>query len=71
MKKKLTVTIDEGLLQKAKRYARARGISLSQLIESALREMAIEEYASFSQNWRGRCIPAQRDDDRYKRLAEK
>lgn len=71
MKKKLTVTIDEELLPKAKRYARARGVSLSQLIESALREMATEDYASFSERWRGRFAPAQRDDERYQRLAEK
>ena len=71
MKKKLTVTIDEDLLPKAKRYARAHGLSLSQLIESALREMAVEEYAPFSQRWRGRFAPAERDDERYNRLAEK
>lgn len=71
MKKKLTVTIDEELLPKAKRYAQARGVSLSQLIESALREMAVEDYASFSQRWRGRFAPVERDDDRYKRLAKK
>lgn len=71
MKKKLTVTIDEELLPKAKRYARARGVSLSQLIESALREMAVEQYAPFSQRWRGRLAPAERDEDRYKRLAKK
>jgi hypothetical protein len=71
VKKKLTVTIDEDLLPKAKRYARARGVSLSQLIESALREIAIEDYASFSQRWRGRFAPARRDDERYNRLAEK
>jgi post-segregation antitoxin (ccd killing protein) len=71
VKKKLTVTIDEDLLPQAKRYARARGVSLSQLIESALREMAIADYASFSQRWRGRFAPARQDDDRYKRLAKK
>lgn len=71
MKKKLTVTIDEDLLPKAKRYARARGVSLSQLIESALREMAVEDYASFARRWRGRLAPAERDDGRYKRLAKK
>ena len=70
MKTKLTVTIDEDLLPRAKRFARSRGVSLSQLIETALREMGAEE-VSFSKRWRGRFRPAARDDERYKRLAKK
>jgi hypothetical protein len=71
VKKKLTVTIDKDLLPKAKRYAKQRGVSLSQLIESALREMAAQDYGAFSQRWRGGFVPTDRDDERYKRLAEK
>lgn len=71
MKKKLTVTIDEELLPRAKRYARSRGLSLSQLIETALRELSAEGDTSFSQRWRGRFDPAQREDERYRRLAKK
>lgn len=71
MKTKLTVTIDTELLPRAKQYARARGVSLSQLIETALREMSAEESPSFSQRWRGKFRPANRDDERYKRLARK
>lgn len=71
VKTKLTVTIDEDLLPQAKRYARSRGVSLSQLIETALREMSSAERLSFSQRWRGKFQPAQRDDERYKRLASK
>lgn len=71
MKTKLTVTVDEHLVPKAKRYARARGLSLSQLIENALREMGAGEVTSFSQRWRGKFRPAGRDDARYRALAKK
>ncbi len=71
MKTKLTVTIDAELLPRAKRYARTRGVSLSSLIEDALREMAAEEEPSFVHRWRGRFEPASRDDERFRILAEK
>jgi post-segregation antitoxin (ccd killing protein) len=63
MKTKLTVTIDEQLLPKAKQYARSRGVSLSRLIENALREMGAGEAGSFSL--------AGRDDERYRALTKK
>ena len=71
MKKKLTITIDEDLLPRAKRYARARGVSLSSLIEDALRQMSEEVEGSFVDRWRGRFKPSARDDDRFRALAEK
>lgn len=71
VKTKLTVTIDQHLVPKAKRYARSRGVSLSQLIENALREMGADDATPFSQRWRGRFHPAARDDERYRTLAEK
>lgn len=71
MKAKLTVTIDEDLLPKAKRYARSKGLSLSQLIESTLREMSEKGQPSFAARWRGRFKPASRSDDRYRQLAKK
>lgn len=71
MKKKLTITVDAELLPKAKRYARTQGVSLSSLIEDALREMAAEEAPSFAERWRGQFEPARRDDDRFRALAEK
>lgn len=71
MKTKLTVTVDEDLLPRAKRYARARGVSLSSLIEEALRDMASAEEPSFAQRWRGRFDPANKGDDRFRALAEK
>ena len=72
MKAKLTVTIDRDLLPEAKHFARRRGISLSRLIEEALRdEMAPAERPTFAEQWRGRFRPAEHDDDRYRHLAEK
>jgi hypothetical protein len=71
VKTKLTVTIDEHLVPKAKRFARSRGLSLSQLIENALREMGAGEATPFSQRWRGRFRPAAREGERYRALAAK
>lgn len=71
MKTKLTVTIEADLVPKAKRYAALHGISLSQLMESALREKSLDEGASFSARWRGKLRAMPRDDERYRRLARK
>ena len=71
MKQKLTITIDAELLPLAKRYAHARGVSLSSLIEQALREVTGESTPSFTSRWRGRFRPAERADPRYHALSEK
>jgi hypothetical protein len=71
VKTKLTVTIDEQLVPKAKQFARSRGVSLSQLIENALREMGADEAGSFSRRWLGKFSPADRDDERYRALTKK
>ncbi len=71
MKTKLTVTIDERLLPRAKQYARSRGLSLSRLIENALRDMGADEAGSFSHRWRGKFSLAGRDDERYRALTKK
>jgi len=71
MKTKLTITVDRDLLPRAKRYARARGVSLSALIEEALRDMALAEEPSFAERWRGRFELAAKDDDRFHALADK
>jgi post-segregation antitoxin (ccd killing protein) len=72
MKTKLTITVDEELVPKAKRYARERGVSLSSLIEDALERMtAPEEATSFVERWRGSMRLAERDDDRYRALIDK
>lgn len=71
MRTKLTVTIDRDLIPRAKSRARAEGVSLSRLIERALAALTAEEGASFSQRWRGRFRPADRNDPLYKALAKK
>ena len=72
MKTKLTVTVDEEILPRAKEVAAARGTSLSQLVENMLRELAAERRPSFSERWRGRLeLDAQEGDPRYQALVEK
>ena len=71
MKAKLTVTVDEELIPKAKERARSQGVSLSELIERSLRGLTLEKRRPFSAGWRGRFEAARRKGDRYKALAEK
>lgn len=71
MKQKLTITVDPEVLVAAKRYARSRGVSLSSLIERALRDQAAVGEPSFTSRWRGQFRPANRDDARYAGLARK
>ena len=51
-----------GFAALAKRYARARGVSLSSLVEQSLREVAGKPAPSFAARWRGRFRPAERDE---------
>ena len=71
MRTKLTVTIDEDLIPKAKERARMEGLSLSRLIERALRNLTAENEPTFSQRWRGRFRLAARKDERYAALSRK
>ena len=71
MKTKLTITVDPKVVPAAKRYARSRGVSLSSLIEGALKEMVGDEAPSFTEQWRGQFRATSRDDPRYEALAGK
>lgn len=71
MKKKLTITVDEELIPRAKRHARRQGVSLSSIIEASLRRITEGTPEGFSERWRGRFEPACRDDERYRALSEK
>jgi post-segregation antitoxin (ccd killing protein) len=71
MKRKLTITVDERLIPRAKAAARRRGLSLSALIERALTEQAERSTSTFSSRWRGKFRPDQREDERYRALARK
>jgi len=71
MKRKLTITVNDALLDEAERLARSRGMSLSALIETSLRETLADEATSFAARWCGAFRPAERDDRRYQALARK
>jgi len=72
MKAKMTVTIDEELIPRAKQHARKKGLSLSELVETSLRIVTEErEETSFSQRWRGKFQAAGRDDERFRALAKR
>lgn len=71
MKTKLTITIDDDVVPRAKRYARSQGTSLSGLIERQLREVSGGDTETFSTRWRGKFKPVRREDARYRHLAKK
>jgi len=71
MKTKLTVTIDEQLIPKAKQRAKADGVSLSQLIERELAKLTSDGGPTFSDRWRGKFRAASHNDERYKTLARR
>jgi hypothetical protein len=71
VKRKVTITLDERLIPKAKALARRRGLSLSALIERALQQQAPSSDQPFSARWHGRFRPAERTDERYRTLARK
>ena len=71
MKSKVTLTIDENLVPKAKLYARSQGISLSELVERSLRNLSALDRPSFSSRWKGKFEPADHQNDRFKALAKK
>jgi post-segregation antitoxin (ccd killing protein) len=71
MKTKLTVTVDEELIPRAKAHARAHGTSLSQLIEDALRKATDSGDRPFSERWRGQFVAPPGDDPRRRALTEK
>ena len=71
MKRKITIHLDDALVARAERHARSRGLSLSALIESVLRESLAADAPTIAARWRGRFRPANRNDPRYKALARK
>lgn len=72
MKQKITITVDSELLPRARQYAETRGMSLSSLIEQALRDLPEDDALTFSARWRGKFRVAElRDDPLYDALASK
>jgi len=52
MKSKLTLSIEEGLIQKSKRWAKVRGDSLSGIIEDFLKSMVERGTATGFEQWK-------------------
>jgi len=71
MKTKLTITVDQQVLQQATRYARSQGVSLSSLVENALRKLADRDLPSFAEKWRGKFMPTGPDHERHRALSRK
>lgn len=71
MKRKLTITVDEQLVPRAKAEARRRGESLSGMVESMLREAISHRKPPFSQRWGGRLHLDAPDDARARALMER
>jgi hypothetical protein len=71
MKTKLTLTIEEDLIPRAKRYAQARRDSLSGLVERALQDLTQTQEVPFSKRWRGKFKASRRASTRYKALARR
>ena len=71
MKRKITICLDDALVARAESHARSRGLSLSSLIETSLRETLAADAPTVAARWRGRFRPANRNDPRYKALARK
>lgn len=71
MKTKLTITVDRVLVPRAKRVARERGVSLSSIIEGALRELTAPDDPTFSERWRGVFEWHEADDPRAEALRER
>ena len=68
MKARVTLTIDDALLSKAKAAAARRGRSLSAMVEDLLRGLGEEQIAPFGDRWRGAFRLADGDDPRLEAL---
>jgi hypothetical protein len=72
MKKKLTLTIDEDLIPRAKELAKSQRLSLSQLVEDLLRSAGTGQRQTFSEKWGGAFeVRDVAGDDRFDYLAAK
>lgn len=64
MKRKLTLTVEESVIEYGKKHAKERGKSLSQLVEEKLRELEQQKERPFSERWAGCIEIADRPGDR-------
>lgn len=71
MKRKLNLTIDKALIPLSKRYARKQGKSVSELVESLLRELVFQDAPTFSEKWKGRFRANAKEGPRYDKLKDR
>lgn len=73
MKSKLTITVEEALIPRAKQYARGKKKSLSALIEDLLKRATDSSEKSFSQKWRGafEATTKSKKDPRFEYLSKR
>lgn len=78
MKSRLSLTVDPEVTHRAKRYARSRNKSLSALVEELLEKVSsadghemVGRKTSFSDRWAGKLSVSNKEEPRYRRLAEK
>lgn len=71
MKRKLNLTIDKALIPLSKRYARKHGKSVSELVESLLRDLVLQDTPTFSEKWKGRFSTNAKDGPRYDKLKDR
>lgn len=70
MKTRLHVTVDYSVLQRARELARTRGMSLSALVESALRRVTeVDSAPSCTASWRGTMAMVDQGTPRLRTLA--
>ncbi len=71
MKRKLTLSVEEELVEYGKQYAAQQHKSLSQVVEEALREIREAGQPTFSQRWRGKFAKRNRPGDPRMEYLEK
>ncbi len=71
MKTKLNLTIDDELVPLTKAFAKKQGKSVSELVESLLREIVTADEPSFSEKWQGKFSVAEKSDPRYDALKQR
>jgi len=72
VKTKLTLSIDDDVIQHAKRVAHTQGKSISALVESYLARLVLDESrTSFSARWKGRFKEAPRGNSSSFGLGER
>lgn len=71
MKRKLTLSVEEELVQYGKQYAARQHKSLSQVVEDALRDLQRAGEPSFADKWAGKLVKRERPGDARMAYLEK